>query len=249
VNSSLNNLPTWVPDWSICSSRIALLTIMTPGLPFEPHCKYSACMGQLSDAVISDDRRALQVAGHLVGFIHKHGDAYYDGENTFPEPLLQQWRKLAVELEPYTTGQSTDTALFQTIFAAQLKDGNDYNVTNELMARWLAAVRLPTNVNVHMFLEKFEQPDEMYADLVEIRDTIKRVCNGRRFATTTTGYMGLVPAETELGDIVSVLLGGQVPFILRKRHDHYILVGEAYIHGIMNGESMGNPDLQSFTIR
>ena len=62
--------------------------------------------------------------------------------------------------------------------------------------------------------------------------------------------MGLGPKDIRKGDIVSVLLGGQVPFILRKLEDTYMLIGESCIHGIMNGEALDDAasDIQSFRL-
>jgi hypothetical protein len=40
-------------------------------------------------------------------------------------------------------------------------------------------------------------------------------------------------------DILCIFLGGNVPFILRPLGDgSYELVGEAYVHGVMDGEFM-----------
>lgn len=39
------------------------------------------------------------------------------------------------------------------------------------------------------------------------------------------------------GDVCHVFQGARVPFILREAEEQmYKLVGEAYLHGIMNGE-------------
>ena len=59
---------------------------------------------------------------------------------------------------------------------------------------------------------------------------------GRRIIMTSDGRIGLVPAETRPWDVVC-LLGLDVPFVLRKIDvDTYIVIGEAYIHGAMDGE-------------
>jgi hypothetical protein len=39
------------------------------------------------------------------------------------------------------------------------------------------------------------------------------------------------------GDVLSVLAGGFVPFVLRKG-EYWTLVGEAYVPGIMRGEAV-----------
>jgi hypothetical protein len=41
------------------------------------------------------------------------------------------------------------------------------------------------------------------------------------------------------GDKVVVLFGAELPFILRQDKDgHYQVIGEAYVHGVMDGEVM-----------
>jgi hypothetical protein len=63
-------------------------------------------------------------------------------------------------------------------------------------------------------------------------------CHHRRFFTTTSGYFGLGP-EAMLGEgVCSILFGASAPFILQKQGDVYRLVGEAYVHGVMNGEAI-----------
>jgi hypothetical protein len=40
------------------------------------------------------------------------------------------------------------------------------------------------------------------------------------------------------GDIICVPFGGKVPFSLKPLGDQYLLVGECYVHGLMDGEAM-----------
>ena len=58
----------------------------------------------------------------------------------------------------------------------------------------------------------------------------------RRVFRTQNGYFGLGPPAMRSGDSVCVLFGFTTPFILRRVDDHYILIGECYVHGIMHGE-------------
>ncbi|KAL6837346.1 heterokaryon incompatibility domain-containing protein [Trichoderma camerunense] len=68
------------------------------------------------------------------------------------------------------------------------------------------------------------------------------------FFVTNSGYLGLGPPETKIGDEVWCLFGGQMPFILRpvattqevilgqgKKQLHQVF-GTCYVHGIMDGE-------------
>lgn len=60
------------------------------------------------------------------------------------------------------------------------------------------------------------------------------------FVRTKRGFIGRTPSQPKVGDVVSVLLGGKVPFLLRPQtgSDCYRLVGEIYIHGIMKGAAL-----------
>jgi hypothetical protein len=61
----------------------------------------------------------------------------------------------------------------------------------------------------------------------------------RQFFLSNTGWMGLAPTSAVKGDIICILLGGATPFVLRPAgNDLYQLVGECYIHGMMDGEAM-----------
>ena len=67
----------------------------------------------------------------------------------------------------------------------------------------------------------------------------RRLSNGSQ-CVTSKGFMGMVPGQARVGDIICIFSGSAVPFLLRKAgsEDAYQLVGEAYIHGIMYGESL-----------
>ena len=54
------------------------------------------------------------------------------------------------------------------------------------------------------------------------------VAENRALIATETGYLGLGPLDSEVGDIVVVLEGQPFPFVLRRREDGFIMVGLAY---------------------
>ncbi|KAL8687476.1 MAG: hypothetical protein Q9218_006361 [Villophora microphyllina] len=73
--------------------------------------------------------------------------------------------------------------------------------------------------------------------------------DGRRFATTDTGYMALVADRTEVGDAVAFFQGTSVPYTIRPQWNskrlehgrdeiHAKLVGDCYVHGMMQGEAI-----------
>jgi hypothetical protein len=60
----------------------------------------------------------------------------------------------------------------------------------------------------------------------------------RRPFISLRGYVGLVPSHAEAGDLLCILYGCIIPYVLRRRIPGigYELVGESYVHGIMDGE-------------
>jgi hypothetical protein len=72
---------------------------------------------------------------------------------------------------------------------------------------------------------------------------------GRSFLITQKGYYGLGPWIAEPGDLCCILIGANVPFVLRKtdKESHYRLVGETYIHGLMRGEILDTMDGNGLT--
>ncbi|KAI1747605.1 heterokaryon incompatibility protein-domain-containing protein [Xylaria castorea] len=75
---------------------------------------------------------------------------------------------------------------------------------------------------------------------------------GRRLLLTDTGYVGLGPCYSKLGDVIVIIPGGSVPHILRPQTSSksrnrglgnqnmawWSYVGEAYCDGVMDGELM-----------
>ncbi|WAO89022.1 HET domain-containing protein [Fusarium falciforme] len=59
----------------------------------------------------------------------------------------------------------------------------------------------------------------------------------RRLGRGENGFLALLPGDAEVGDRIVLVKGGRVPLLLRRDGEgQYRLVGEAYVHGIMDGE-------------
>lgn len=61
---------------------------------------------------------------------------------------------------------------------------------------------------------------------------------GWRFGKTVAGIYCMLPPQSKVGDVICVPTGGQVPLLLRPKIGDdrlYELIGEAYVHGIMDG--------------
>jgi len=80
----------------------------------------------------------------------------------------------------------------------------------------------------------------VHSALEDIRISVLRGTTRKRMFKTETGYMGIAHRSVELGDKIFVLIGGDMPFVLRPFGGNYFgFGGESYVHGIMDGEMLG----------
>ena len=63
----------------------------------------------------------------------------------------------------------------------------------------------------------------------------------RSFITTEDGRIGVAPEETSTGGEIVVILGCNSPIVLRPTAQGYLVIGECYLHGYMQAESLLGP--------
>jgi hypothetical protein len=89
-----------------------------------------------------------------------------------------------------------------------------------------------------------EQPDYVKRYLQVVRDVIwnRRTFRSKANSPNKSTLVGLVPQSAKMGDNLCILYGCSVPVVLRKLSGPntsicWRLVGDAYVHGIMDGEA------------
>ncbi|KAH6666430.1 heterokaryon incompatibility protein-domain-containing protein [Halenospora varia] len=111
-------------------------------------------------------------------------------------------------------------------------------------------VEMPEEVMEKMltrFLPKFD--DAMDIIFRELKNPLtalwsvrfSQVMPGRKlFRTKHNRFLGTGAESLQIGDVVCVLAGGSVPYLIRPidggRDNRFRFVGEAYVHGIMHGQ-------------
>lgn len=95
------------------------------------------------------------------------------------------------------------------------------------------------------FLEKcLNLSEDSGIDLQLLFSHLERATECGNFFITNDGFMGIGTKMLLPGDHVWVLAGGSHSFILRKddsSQGHYLLVGEAYVEGIMMSGDINKP--------
>lgn len=152
---------------------------------------------------------------------------------------LRCWERAALRLNATFTEDSL-TAFLRTI-TADMIEKSDLKALYESFCMVQLFIRPDRNL---------DKKDMHMRNSCIFSKAFHRASWGRTLFITKKGYLGLGPYTIRPGDQVVILKGGRTPYIWRKKRDHYVLVGECYVHGIMHGEVFGDDvDLEMFAIR
>ncbi|KAM0541268.1 hypothetical protein ACHAPJ_013313 [Fusarium lateritium] len=86
-----------------------------------------------------------------------------------------------------------------------------------------------------------DEVEKIVDELLTAEDHGKIGSYRKRGFSTDTGKIGIGNRDIRVGDSICILGGGNMPFILRQVEGHaavYQYIGQAYVHGIMDGEMM-----------
>lgn len=79
-------------------------------------------------------------------------------------------------------------------------------------------------------------------------DALVATLSARRFMRTRKGHFGMVAPDSQPDDVVMILAGGRVPYVLHEELGYetgngpvtYSFIGDAYVDGLMYGECVGD---------
>lgn len=238
---------SWMPHWSNPSqiSRVK-------GWEVKPEIEFSASAKCEARFAFSEMESILTLEGLLIDTVRAVGEALsldhfpLSSEDPRTHTVLQ-WASLVGAtdtLANYLTGYSIQEALLRTtlmnpraplIMDYQASDNPTYF---EPQYTAIAVDRIGSEAEFKGIL----------------RSRQGMVCENRKLFCTAKGYYGIGLPDTCFGDLVCVFLGSKIPFIIRRKGDHYVLVGESYVHGLMSGEAIkemerGDLIVQKFSLR
>jgi len=146
------------------------------------------------------------------------------------------------------TDSSRETTLWQTLCGGILFEFEDMDQARHVDAkRDFEKYKKWYKWKVTPCLENTSLYDR---DVANFNLTYHSTTKNRKFVVTEKGRFGFAPLEVLAGDLVAILDGGRVPYILRPDamgREHrgvdgvsntcYNILGDSYIHGIMQGEA------------
>lgn len=154
--------------------------------------------------------------------------------------------EIAVKSQPYPSGEEWLSAYARLLVGGMGSPSND---GIEFPEQFFVESYQATMKCMDILEEAYEAGEisdenrEIGKAATEIRKryqlNISQLVEGRRFCASSRKYLGWVPGFAQVGDLICIFKGGNVPFVLRHAEgDNYKLIGECYIQGIMNGEAL-----------
>lgn len=100
---------------------------------------------------------------------------------------------------------------------------------------WTNARKYPSHVEDYQaFITFGPEWDNLPDNARKFVDLIRHCSWNRAFFVTRTGPIGMGPPNMHAEDCICIMHGGPLPFVLRREGDHWKLIGDAYVHGIMD---------------
>jgi len=243
----IENFPSWIPQWDQERIRVPIAI---------PKANWAACGNSQIAAATEGDGSILRLQGLLFDETTSKTDIdpdqlfnldadYSDQDEVDDHPLLTFWRTQRDTSIKHPSSESM-LNIFATTFVLGYRINYGahycYRLVPDFLAYMSRLIKAPARRSSIRRSSTFPELDVETQDSIGDWKNYVHVAHSmsyrRCFFTTSRGYMGLGPNAMQTGDVVCILFGCKVPYVLRPVDGHYLLVGDAYIYGIMDGEAM-----------
>ncbi len=249
------SLPSWTPDWSRPQKK-------TPSPYIRPDA-YKASAGTSFKGRI--DFNTLSLDGVLLNNIVTLGRAPYPwidklaSRKMIRKEFIEQGEEsFQIFKQSCNYAQSDLTAYVRTLVAdvyrAKHRLERQQLLTLCATHRWSVSMNAPNSEFAFSWDEisttrdgSFGQPVE-WQDMRDLLHARGSAALCRRFCLFDDGRVGWVPESADLGDRIAIFLGGTVPILLRPSGNDYVVLGEAYVDEMMDGQAFEGPEVQIETI-
>jgi hypothetical protein len=249
-------LPSWVPDWSgIKSNHVFLNDARQPQHYFkangesQPDVAFYPTGEHLTMKVVVLGR--INVVGIQTGMTSDRDwklslRAFASWWSLIKDRDASQHESFARTIllkKPEMIQNANSLLSILGMFGNYLSESNlDLPADETLMGYWEQFVSASMNRRVGFMGRSYDRKiTELERDKQIVRSW-RRIfagyCWDRRFFLSSDGRMGLAPSEAEEEDLLCVPLGCPCPMVLTKVGNEYVVLGEAYVDGLMYGEAL-----------
>lgn len=215
---TMESWPSWVPRLIDSEKRNDTHSLASG---------YSTCEAELLED------RVLRVTGVRLGRITKKDCFHGSLKNAVWG--VRAWAHRVDMASKYVNGKSMAEAFCHAICGGVLAD---YYVPPSRSSPSLAS---SSTVFKNIFRRSYEEI-VMDEDTQFFLGHVFRKCEGRVLLKTSGDHVGIGPLDTREGDEICVLLGCDVPMVIRSdSNGRYKIIGESYVSGISSNEAMLGP--------
>jgi hypothetical protein len=235
-------LPTWVRPKQLIQKEIETVVSERTeadslvGLP--DHNNYHASRGTLApiDLLTTASTLTLTVTGFKLDTIAKLGPRASQGL------ILYEWLQLGGCTKNSRHQITVPDALWRTLVA-------DRGPMGTMPPSWYARAfdycllhSSNGDINTNTLLQDCGADSSLVVDFLQRVQSI--IWNRKFLVSEKNKWIGLAPTAAEVNDVLVILHGCSVPVVLRPVKEEgdvvgWLLVGECYVHGMMDGEAMG----------
>ena len=265
---SRTEMPSWVPDWRFGTSIAVDLSMRrsdgaryfscseneTPRMTEVPSTKTLVLKG----FVLATLTRFSNIKQHLGFDIYRMRARRFSDERFEHSKWREMYSTAAANIAfPYTSLKQRERANMLTgaIWNRTVHDDLDDEQSIEMAYRRTVTADLFPGPHSRLNAREIEEGFPAYTawkqsgfttpvptEVLHEHDYyVTQVMSNREFFVAEDGqtsYMGITMGVPRAGDCVCVLLGGDVPFVMRPKGVEWQFLAEAYVHGIMDGEAM-----------
>jgi hypothetical protein len=238
-----SELPSWVPDWTTQATGPKVISTLRP-TPYSAAGQTQPYFRLVGDASGSG---GLLARGMVIDTVNSVALPPSSSLPAAVDRFRAEWERILPTGPPVYRGVSNDEAFARTLLMDDTYTGGnaiaysspivDPGATHRAaLAAWRAGHSGGVAAGTRM------DPVQTY------QMQVGAATAGRAFATTSKRRIGLVPLHAAYGDLIVLLHGVSVPFVIRWTERGYVLVGDAYVHGVMNGEEVGKWEVDDITL-
>jgi hypothetical protein len=264
ISSTRQNskLPSWVPDWShnnggrLVISAVARRRGMSVSGDTQPILS------------ISTDKKVLTVRGAIIDTISLLDTTILIGDeganldhattaggariSLREKASFERYLAFAEAASEFPKGHSREESLWRTLCCDMTTQIPARRVPAEYAAGWrnIRGQQQAINADGALDWDALDLPDlrQNINNFVALSNAIGVNSAGRNLCITTGGYLGYVSNDSQIGDKICILFGSAVPYILREDNNgSFVLVGECYVHGVMDGEAMKERNIEELS--
>jgi hypothetical protein len=224
-------LPSWVPNWMVPRKTIPLVgDYLASGYS---RARVEICGGERL--------RVIGVSVTTIESVEVFHQLGYEAHKGFGQVFVENIRRMAtwIGLErPFTHGNEQFEAFCRTLSSNRFYESYSPPEPSFPTLQQTEAT-ISKALDVRLGPAEVQFLDSSYDAVLT---TIAGLYRNRCCFRTKNGQIGIGLSAVMAGDVVAVLLGCRTPIILRPCENHtYLVIGEAYCHGIMTAEALLGP--------